>query len=535
MSHINRRNLLNAFAMSGVSFAAVGVAAALAAPAQAQAPQPAAGSADHPPNLPRFGFGDVVKRASDLAAAPYDAQPAKLPEALTSLDFDAYRDIRFKSEKSPLGPANGPFRLQTFHPGFIFKRTVVVNTIRDGISTPLPYSANLFDYGRNKFDKLPVNLGFAGFRLHYPLNDPHSLDEVISFLGASYFRFLGRDQHYGLSCRALTVSNGGNDEEFPFFREFWVEASEKEPNKATIFALLDGASVTGAFRFDLFPGVESVLEVSATLFPRRSGVKFGLAPLTSMFYLGEDQNKRNDDYRPELHDSDGLLIRTSADEWIWRPLRNARIATTSAFIDHGPRGFGLMQRDRNFDHYQDIDLDYEVRPSYFVEPHGDWGEGAVELLELPTLDETNDNIVAYWTPKVPPEQGKPFSYSYRVRALFDSAELSPNGRVVNSWNARPKALGSNEVLAAGSRRFIVDFAGGDLAFYQHDPKLVELSVSLSQGRVLRSFLTGNPHNSGFRALIDVQADPGQTIDMRAYLKAGARTLTETWTFPWTAE
>ncbi len=197
----------------------------------------------------------MIRRARDLANAPYDALPPKLPDALTKMDFDSYRDIRFKADKSPLGPANGPFRLQLFHPGFIYNRPVVVNTIRDGISTPVPYAANLFDYGRNKLDHaLPVNLGFAGFRLHYPLNSPHGIDEVVSFLGASYFRFLGRGQTYGLSARGLSVATGGDDEEFPFFREFWIETSKDTPEKATIYALLDGASVTGAYRFDLYPG-----------------------------------------------------------------------------------------------------------------------------------------------------------------------------------------------------------------------------------------------------------------------------------------
>jgi glucans biosynthesis protein len=525
MPKFDRRSLLNALAFSG--------AAALAPRALAQGSNPPA--AGQPP-APHFGFEDVVKRARDLANAPFDALPPKLPEALTKLDFDSYRDIRFKADKSPIGANAGPFRLQLFHPGFIYNRPVVVNTIRDGISTPIPYSANLFDYGRNKFDhSLPVNLGFAGFRLHYPLNNPHGSDEVVSFLGASYFRFLGRGQSYGLSARGLAVSTGGDDEEFPVFREFWIETSKDAPEKATIFALLDSASVTGAYRFVLYPNSESVMEVAATIFPRRENVKFGLAPLTSMMFLSEDRGKGSDDYRPELHDSDGLLMQTAAGEWIWRPLRAPRIVTMTTFAANSIKGFGLVQRDRDFEHYQDLELNYETRPTYYVEPHGDWGDGRIELLELATKDETADNIVTYWTPTVPPATGKAFAFSYRIRSLLDAPDLSPNGRVRNTWKTSPKALGSSEAIAVGSRRFIVDFSGGDLGYYQQDPNQVEISAATSQGKITRTILTPNPHIDGFRAMIDVEVQPGQTTDVRAFLHVGPRALTETWLMPWTAE
>jgi glucans biosynthesis protein len=535
----DRRSLLNGVVnVLALSGAAAFAPSSFVSSALAQTPAPGAGGGQNSgqPQPARFGFEDVVKRARDLSEAPYDGQAPKLPDALTRLDFDSYRDIRFKPEKSPLGPGSGPFRLQAFHPGFIYTRPVVVNTIRDGISTPLPYSASLFDYGRNKFDKtFPVNLGFAGFRLHYPLNAPRSLDEVVSFLGASYFRFLGRGQNYGLSARGLSVNTGGDDEEFPVFREFWVETSEQHPEKATIYALLDSASVSGAYRFDLYPGVESVMEVAATIFPRKANVKFGLAPLTSMFFLGEDRGKSNEDYRPELHDSDGLMMHTGNGEWIWRPLRAPRVMYMSTFAEPSIKGYGLVQRDRNFDHYQDLELAYEIRPTYWIEPHGDWGDGRIELLELATKDETADNIVAYWTPKTPPEAGKPFSYSYRIRSLLDAPDLSPAGKAVNTWHTSPKALGSNETVNVGERRFVVDFSGGDLDYYQHDPNLVEVVASTEQGKIMRTILTPNPHIDGFRALIDVQVEPGQFTHVHAVLRAGPKVLTETWLQPWIAE
>jgi len=520
MTDLTRRALVSTLLAAGAS---------AASRASAQSGQ----SAD---STPKFNFEDVIRRARDLATAPFDPAPPELPEALAKLDFDAWRDIRFRPDKAFLGANGSLFRLQLFHLGHLFKCPVIVNTIRDGIPTPIPYAANLFDYGRTKFDKpLPVNVGFAGFRLHYPLNDPKVFDEVIAFLGASYFRFLGRNQRYGLSARGLAVGAGTEAEEFPFFREFWIETPEPNAMHAAVYALLDGKSATGAYRFDLQPGNESVLDVSVTLFPRQGAEKFGLAPLTSMFFIGENDHRVSGDFRPELHDSDGLLIESGTGEWIWRPLRNPAHAEISAFLDHDIRGFGLLQRDRNFDHYQDLDLAYEARPSYWIEPQGNWGDGHVELVELPTQDETNDNIVVSWVPKDPPEPGKPFTFSYRIIASLNLARLSPNGRTVNTYETTGQALGSPEPVTPGTRRFIIDFAGGDLAYYAQDPALVEVVPTTTQGKIVRSFLVPNSHTQGLRAAIDLQLDAGQSTDLRVFLRTGSRALTETWTLPWRPE
>ena len=519
---VSRRAILSALAAASLADGA----RAQNRPAGSSAPAPASG----PPAPPsRFGFDDVIRRARDLATAPF-APASPLPESLNNLDFDAWRDIRFRPDRALL---NGPFKLQLFHLGHLFRQAVTVNTIRDGLATPIPYTASLFDFGRTKIDKpLPVNLGFAGFRLHYPLNDPRVYDEVIAFLGASYFRFLGRGQRYGLSARAVTVGAGFDGEQFPFFREFWIETPEPNADRATIYALLDGESLTGAYRFYLWPGADSTLEVAVNLFPRRPGAHLGFAPLTSMFCVGENDHRIHRDYRPEMHDSDGLLMHTGDGEWIWRPLRNPAQTVVSAFLDHDIRGFGLIQRDRIFDHYQDLDLNYEQRPSYWVEPLQGWGEGRIELAELPTGDETNDNIVASWVPRDPVDPAKGATFGYRVTASLDVSRLSPNGRVVNTFQAQASALGASDPAPPGSNRFIIDFAGGDLPYFINDPGLVEIVPSTSNGRILRSFLVPNPNIKGFRAAIDVQLDPDQSTDLRAFLRSGPRTLTETWIYPW---
>jgi periplasmic glucans biosynthesis protein len=491
--------------------------------------------ATKPPN-PRFGYEDVVQRARDLASVPFDATPPQLPAPIANLDFDSWRDIRFRPDKAFFQAPGSLFQLQLFHLGFNFKRPVVVNIVRDGMPAPIPYSPSLFDFGRTKIDKpLPVSTGFAGFRLHYPVNDPKVMDELIAFLGASYFRFLGRRQLYGLSARGLAINAGvGRTEEFPFFREFWVEQPAPDADRITVHALLDGESVTGAFRFIIFPGQDTAIETQVTLIARRQIANLGLAPLTSMFLTAESDLRVRDDYRMQVHDSDGLLMQAGSGEWIWRPLLNPAEASTSVFLDKDIRGFGLMQRDRVFDHYEDIDLHYERRPSYWVEPFAGWGEGAVELTEAPAQNEATDNIVAVWRPKAPLEPGQTLTYGYRLRALLEAHAMPPGGKVHATFQTVAKALGSSEAEAPGSRRFLIDFAGGELAYYLSAPEMVEIVASVSTGRVLRTFLSPNPDIKGFRAGIDVALEAGQSADIRAFLRARTRALTETWTRPWKA-
>lgn len=489
-----------------------------------------------PPLIP-FRLEDVIRRARDLASAPFDAATPPLPEPIASLDFDAYRDIRFRPDRALLGAGGGPFRMQLFHLGFLYTRPITVNVIRDGVPTPVPYQPQLFDFGRTRIERpLPVNLGFAGFRIHAPLNDPRVFDELIAFLGASYFRVLGRGQRYGISARGLSVNVEAEPrEEFPFFREFWIEGTGPGAERLTILALMDGASVTGAYRFDIFPGPETAIDVRATLFARRAITAVGLAPLTSMFFTGENERRTGDDFRPELHDSDGLLVHTSAGEWIWRPLRNPATKVASAFMDNNPRGFGLMQRDRDFESYQDLEATYNLRPSYWVEPQGNWGEGRVELVEIPTSAEVHDNVVAYWTPKQPYEAGQEVSFGYRLRALTSGDNLHPGGKVVNTFQAPSRASGSPEPGERGARRFLIDFAGGNLPYYLADPSLVQFVPTTSAGRIVSTFMVPNEHIGGFRAALDLRLEPGQSTDLRAYLRAGDRALTETWIYPWTAQ
>ncbi|MBB2962307.1 glucan biosynthesis protein G [Methylobacterium sp. R2-1] len=514
--------------MSGL--AAAGLAASLPAAADDKA-----NGLPYNERLP-FGPGAVESWAQALAAQPFDGSFPPLPAPLAGLDYDAYRDIRFRKERAFLGEAGGPFRLQLFHRGFLYPRPVAVSLVRDGVSTPIAYDPALFDFGRTRIEgTLPSDLNFAGIRIHAPLNRPDRLDELIVFVGASYFRFLGQDQLYGLSARALAIGTDSDKEEFPFFRAFFIEVPPAEAKALTIHALLDSPSVAGAYRFTVEPGRNTTVRVSATLYPRQDLSSVGIAPLTSMFFISETDRGHSDDYRPELHDSDGLQLATGSGEWLWRPLDNPHGRQISTFLDREPKGFGLMQRDRHFASYQDLEAGYERRPGYFVEPEGSWGEGSVVLMELPTDNETADNIVAFWRPKQPYPVGRPVRLAYRLRALAGE-DLHPNGKVVNTFVAEPAASGAArraaDAVALRSRRFLIDFGGGELDKRLGDPAPPEVVASASSGRIAATSIVPNSHIGGFRVALDVRLDGPSTTELRVYLRKGDQALTETWSYPW---
>lgn len=480
-----------------------------------------------------FSFDALAALAEQRSREPFVDQPPPLPAALTALDYDAWRDIRFQAAEALL---TGRFRMQLFHPGFLYTRPCRVLVVREGRATPVPFRKEMFDYGRNHIaDPLPRELGFAGLRLHFALNDPGIMDELAVFLGASYFRFLSRDQRYGLSARGLAIGSGQPGEEFPAFTAFWVEDPPMGDERIAIHALLEGASVTGAYKFTIWPGLATGIDVEARLYPRRRIERLGIAPLTSMFYVSENDRRISDEFRPEVHDSDGLLLHTGAGEWIWRPLRNPPAPRITSFGDTSPRGFGLMQRDRGFTRYEDLEARYDLRPSYWVEPGGEWGEGRIELVELPAPDETGDNIVAFWVPKDPLPAGKEARLAYRIRSIGDGSDLHTGGRVRATFQASARASGARGAGRPDVRRFLVDFVGGDLAYFLREPDKVEAVPSVSAGTIARTAITPNPVTEGFRVAIDVHLEEGQTSDIRLYLRSGQRALTETWTFPWSRE
>lgn len=481
-------------------------------------------------------YSQVIEQARTLAAKPYAQRNTQLPPSLANLDYDSYRDIRFKPAQA-LWRGKGFFEVQFFHPGFLYREPVQIHIIEDGAARILPFDAALFDYGKNDIkDQLPTDLGFAGFRIHYPLNSPDYKDEVAVFLGASYFRPLGRNQIYGISARGLAINTAlPEGEEFPAFREFWLVRPEPQATSMTLYALLDSASVTGAYRFVITPTTETETDVDATLFARSDIQRLGVAPMSSMFFFGESQLHAFDDYRPEVHDSDGVLMQTGKEEWIWRPLTNPKELRVTSLLDEAPRGFGLLQRDRRFEHYLDLESHFERRPSLWVEPRGgQWGKGAVYITEIPSDEEIHDNIVAFWTPDQPFKAGESRTFSYRLRALsapsLTARQLGYVERTQEGWGAVP---GTKEKPPHSLRHFVVDFTDGDLAMLSAaQPITAELAVS--KGKVSDLVVQKLPGSKGWRASFRLTPDGPEPIDMRLFLALYKKRLTETWNYVWSS-
>ena len=374
-------------------------------------------------------------------------------------------------------------------------------------------------------------MGYAGLRLHTALNQPGYKDELVVFQGASYFRALGAGQRYGLSARGLAIDTvGAAAEEFPRFSTFWLQQPAPGARSVVVLALLESARATGAYRFDITPGRETVTEVRARLYLRpgtAAPATLGLAPLTSMFLFGENQPQAAD-FRPEVHDSDGLLIAGGDGEWIWRPLQNPQRPLVSSFAQRSPRGFGLMQRDRRFDAYEDTEAHYERRPSAWVEPIGDWGAGRVELVQLPTPDETHDNVVAYWVPERLPAPGQALEFAYRLRWQGD-APTGPPG----AWVRQTRTGRSYAALAAGEQQFIVDFSGPALATLAADADVQPVVSSSDNGALTEvnawRHTGADPSLAGWRLSLRVRVrDPARPVELRAFLRTATHTLSETW-------
>jgi len=477
-----------------------------------------------------FDYAGLKGRARALAQSPYQAPAERLPAEVAALDWDHYQAIRFRPDHALWAGEGRRFQAQLFHLGLYFKRPVQMHEVIDGQARELAYDPALFDYGQSGLDgqRLPSNLGFAGFRLNV---QPDLGTDVAAFLGASYFRAVGRDKQYGLSARGLAIDTGlERPEEFPEFIAYYLERPAAQASTVVIYGLLDSPSVTGAYRFALTPGEPLLMEVDAALYPRKPIERLGLAPCTSMYQHGENDRRLAQDWRPEIHDSDGLALWTGTGEWIWRPLTNPRTLQFNAYADERPRGFGLLQRDRQFDHYQDDGVYYDRRPSLWVEPKGDWGAGSVQLVEIPTQDETFDNIVAFWHPSRSPQPGEEFLFGYRLYWGAQAPVRSSLAQCVATRTGVGGVVGQPRRYFAW--RFAVDFAGGTLAALMQDQQVAP-QISVSRGRVELSSARPLAALRGRRVLFDLVPDESaEPITIRLYLARKGQALSETWLYQW---
>jgi glucans biosynthesis protein len=472
-----------------------------------------------------FSFNTARELARSLAAKDFKPeQNTDLPEALKNLTYDQYQAIRFRPERSLWKDDHVRFIAQFFQRGYLYQDPVKIHVIDDGRVSDVAFSPEQFDYQTSRIPKdLPATLQFGGFRLLYPLNSPQKMDEVAEFLGASYFRVLGEAQRYGSSIRGLAIDTGEpTGEEFPRFTEFWLEKPHALAGGMRLYALLDSPSVAGAYRFVIEPGANTTVEVEASLFFRKSPKKIGLAPLGSFFMTGQNRTRYFPDYRPQVHDSDGLLVEAGDGDWLWRPLVNpARTYRISRFPSAEGKRFGLMQRDREFGDYDDLGSRFERRPSYWVEPGENWGPGAVELLEIPTPNEFNDNMVAYWAPRNIPAPDQELHLTYRISASLAGPDEGPKLRV-RSTRVRPES-------GDAPPRFVIDFPGTA-------PYLADLSTAgsakaqVSEGQVQNLIVQTNDASGGWQVFFDLVGAADKRAELRLHLQSGNELESETWVY-----
>jgi len=482
-----------------------------------------AGPARYGPAQP-FDYDWLRRRAKSLAAAPFAAEPAPAPDIVSTIDFDAVQKIKFRADRAIC--AESPFPVRMFHLDKYNGFPVRLNVVSDGAARAVVFSREDFDYRDPKLAAaLPADLGYCGFRV---MNGPNADIDWLAFQGASYFRCAGEQDQYGASARGIAV-NTALEEEFPRFVEFWLEEKPNEPT-ITIYALLDGPSVTGAYKFQAMKDRGSVIDVTMEINARKDIERLGIAPLTSMYWYSKADRRYSADWRPEIHDSDGLALHTGSGERIWRPLINPPSVHTNSFLDANPKGFGLMQRERNFASYEDDGAFYNKRPSIWIKPVGEWGEGAVQLVEIPTGDEVHDNIVAYWTPKAPVRAGDSLSFAYRLFFRDDEPRAPRNlARAVATRSGIDGIPGAEAHFDPHRRKFVIDWEGGPLTGMAPRFDITPV-VTASHGSISNAYVVKVVGTEKWRALFDLAGEGGKTSDLRCYLKLGDETLTETWLY-----
>lgn len=469
----------------------------------------------------RFDRTWLEAKAKSLSEEAY--VPDLIPEddPLNQLSYDDYKKIQFQRGATIWSKEERNFRMNPLHPGFLFKIPVKLNLVVGGVSRRIFYTSEIFNYDKEQ-EKLKASQaqGYSGFSVTNPINRDDKWDEFMVFQGGTYFRAVGQDNWYGLSARGLAINTAKpSGEEFPVFKEFWIERPSSSANSLVVHALMDSPSITGAFTFIATPGEHTKIEVKSTLYPRKDIRNFGIAPLTSMFLFNAMDRTNFDDFRPAVHDSDGLLMLKGNDEHIWRSLANPERLQVSVFSDNKLQGFGLMQRARKFSEFEDMEARYHQRPSAWVKPNNDWGEGHVELVEIPTDAEIHDNIVAFWQPKKPLKAGQEASFNYSLFFGKNASIDYKQGRIVKT--ASGQALGSNSV-----REFVLDYEADQI------PENLSVNASASAGKIVATLTKYIEQTGNLRVV--VKFEPGNAVmsELRVSLSKNDKQWGETWLYRW---
>ena len=479
-----------------------------------------------------FSYASLKGLARSMALGPYAEHFPPLPPALQHLTWDQWESISFQPDRALWYGQDLAYRIRFDHLGYTFSKPVRMYMVDKGEAREILFDPTMFDYSRSglKPADVPKNLGFSGFNVLF--HTGWATDRAV-FQGASYFRAVDGDGQYGMSQRGLAIDTGmSQPEEFPDFVKFYLETPAKDSTLLTVYALLDSPSVAGAYRFVIDVANTLVMDVDVALYPRRQILRLGIAPGTSMFLVGENDHRIDDDWRPQIHDSDGLQMHTGAGEWIWRPLVNPSVVRVNTYVDENPNGFGLMQRERRFSAYQDDGVFYNRRPDCWVQPKAPWGKGGVMLVEIPTVDETMDNIVAFWNPADLIVPGREYLYGYRLYWCRSNPFQSHLAQVRATRDGIGGVVGQPRTYF--SWRFVVDFVGGDLQMLDANAKVVPV-ISASRGRVeITSARPLLPVKHAWRAMFDlVPDDSDQPIDLRLYLSLDGQAVTETWMYQYT--
>lgn len=476
---------------------------------------------------PGFSYAQVVSEARVLSAGPYFPEREKVPRFFLELFYDQFRQISFRPERSVWSDTDSPWRLRLLHPGLNYNRIVQLHTVEDGTPRRIAYDARWFDFGKLRVGGRVLPDGYAGFRLGGEVNRPGVWSDFAQFAGATYFRCVpvqtGAD--FGVSARGVAINPGLEEvaEDFPFFKKFWIERQSAGAGQAVVLALMDSPNVCGAYRFVVTPGRETVTEVEATLFFREAVGRVGLAPLSSMFWYGENSSRKPVDYRPEVHDSDGLLVEAQDGRRWWRPLANGGAVRHSAFAVGKIKGFGLRQRDGNFSSYQDLEENYHRRPGVWVEPLEGWPDGAVHLLEVPTAEEVWDNVACYWQPDTLPKRGEVLRLRYRIYWAGESVFSSLISRATDTRVGRVED-------APRATRYVVDFSAipGD----NGDSEVPELEARvIGAAQIRRQELRRNPETKGWRVVLEVEpVSVREEYTVQAVLRRAGREVSENWDY-----
>jgi periplasmic glucans biosynthesis protein len=462
----------------------------------------------------------VLDAARQLAQRAFVPPNTALPEPFTALNAESYQAITHRPERRIWSDENVGYEVEPQHRGSIFTTPVLLSTVEQGLVKRIIYDPLRYNFGKLTPATALGDIGFSGFKLLQ--KGEQSVDFAV-FQGATFYRSRARGQEFGAVARALAIKTGDpRGEEFPIFRAFWIERPGTD-GVIMVHAVADSESATAAFRFTLRPGDMTIIDTECTVFARIDIDHIGLGPIQGTYLFGPSRRRNADDVRPQVHDVHGLQMLNGRNEWIWRPLNNPEQLQISSFMDENPKGFGLVQRDRDFNAYQDDDNRFEMRPTIWMEPIGDWGPGAIQLTEIPSNSELNDNIIAYWRPKDVLVAGSRSTFSYRQFWCWVTPE---RGTIAETIGFRVGRGNSGR-----RRRCLVEFGGENLAAVEAAG--IVMSLSASPGQILNSKLALNTARKSAR--ITFELDPGneQACELRLVLTVGDKAITETWLYRWT--